>query len=417
MAQTNSSKSGSRSPRRWLVWVGLAIVAVVLLASFVSRDDSVPVTVASVTRRNIRSVIATNGKIEPVRNFEAHAPLGTNIKRILVNEGDHVRRGQLLVELDAASARSQAAQAQAQLRGAEADISGLEHGGNQEEVLTLQAQLVKARGDYQVAQRNLDALQRLQQAGAASPGEVRTAQNQVDAASVQVKLLESKQKGRYSNPEIARVQAQQSEAQSAYEAAQDILSQLLIRAPFDGEVYSLPVKAGAYVNPGDLVLEEADLSKVLVRAYVDEPDIAKLATGERIELTWDAMPGRIWTGEVNSIPSTVKLHGARNVGETTCIVSNQDFKLLPNINVGVTIVTAEHDNVLTVPREALRQEDSSPYVFQVVDNELRRQNVQTSIANLTSVEIASGISENALVAVGSPNAKPLRDRLPVKVTH
>jgi HlyD family secretion protein len=362
-------------------------------------------------------VIATNGKIEPVRNFEAHAPLGTNIKRILVNEGDHVRRGQLLVELDAASARSQAAQAQAQLRGAEADISGLEHGGNQEEVLTLQAQLVKARGDYQVAQRNLDALQRLQQAGAASPGEVRTAQNQVDAASVQVKLLESKQKGRYSNPEIARVQAQQSEAQSAYEAAQDILSQLLIRAPFDGEVYSLPVKAGAYVNPGDLVLEEADLSKVLVRAYVDEPDIAKLATGERIELTWDAMPGRIWTGEVNSIPSTVKLHGARNVGETTCIVSNQDFKLLPNINVGVTIVTAEHDNVLTVPREALRQEDSSPYVFQVVDNELRRQNVQTSIANLTSVEIASGISENALVAVGSPNAKPLRDRLPVKVTH
>ena len=414
---TNSSKSDSRSPRRWLVWVGLAIVAVVLLASFVSRDDSVPVTVAAVTRRNIRSVIATNGKIEPVRNFEAHAPVGTNIKRVLVNEGDHVRKGQLLVELDAANARSQAAQAQAQLRGAEADISGLEHGGNQEEVLTLQAQLVKARGDYQVAQRNLDALQRLQQSGAASPGEVRTAQNQVDATSAQVKLLESKQKGRYSNPEIARVQAQQSEAQSAYEAAQDTLSQLLIRAPFDGEVYSLPVKTGAYVNPGDLVLEEADLSKVLVRAYVDEPDIAKLAPGERIELTWDAMPGRTWTGQVNSIPSTVKLHGARNVGETTCIVSNQDFKLLPNTNVGVTIVTAEHDNVLTVPREALRQEDSSPYVFQVVDNELRRQNVQTSIANLTSVEITSGISENALVAVGSPNAKPLRDRLPVKVNH
>jgi hypothetical protein len=73
--------------------------------------------------------------------------------------------------------------------------------------------------------------------------------------------------------------------------------------------------------------------------------------------------------------------------------------------------------VLTVPREALRQEDSSPYVFQVVDNELRRQNVQTSIANLTSVEIANGIPENALVAIGSTNAKPLRDRLPVKVIH
>jgi HlyD family secretion protein len=399
------------------VGAGVAVVAVVLLASFASRDDSVPVTVAAVSRRNIRSAISTNGKIEPVKNFEAHAPVGTTVKRVLVNEGDHVKKGQLLVELDAATARSQAAQAQAQLRSAEADISGLEHGGSQEEVLTLQAELVKARGEYQTAQRNLEALQRLQQSGAASPGEVRTAQNQMDAAAAQVKLLESKQKERYSHPEIARVQAQQSEAQSAYDAAQDVLSQLLIRAPFDGEVYSLPVKTGAYVNPGDLVLQEADLSKVLVRAYVDEPDIAKLAPGERIELTWDAMPGRIWTGEVNSIPATVKLHGARNVGETTCIVSNQDFKLLPNINVGVTIVTAEHNNVLTVPREALRQEDSSAYVFRVVDNELRRQNVQTSIANLTSVEIASGIPENALVAIGSTNAKPLRDRLPVKVIH
>jgi len=417
MALNNSSKAGFFARRHWLVWAGVAVVAVVLLGSFASRDDSVPVTVAAVTRKNIRSVIATNGKIEPVKNFEAHAPIGTTVKRVLVNEGDHVKKGQLLVELDAATARSQAAQAQAQLKSAEADISGLEHGGTQEEVMTLQAQLVKARGDYQTAHRNLEALQRLQQTGAASPGEVRAAQNQLEAAAAQVKLLESKQKERYSHPEIARVQAQQSEAQSAYEAAQDVLSQLLIRAPFDGEVYSLPVKTGAYVNPGDLVLQEADLSKVLVRAYVDEPDIAKLAPGEPIELTWDAMPGRIWTGEVSSIPATVKLHGARNVGETTCIVSNQDFKLLPNINVGVTIVTAEHDHVLTVPREALRQEDSSPYVFQVMGNELHRQNVQTSIANLTSVEITSGIHENALVAIGSTNAKPLRDRLPVKVIH
>ena len=417
MAQNSSAKSGLFARRHWLVWAGVAIVAVVLLASFASRDDSVPVTVAAVSRRNIRSSIATNGKIEPVKNFEAHAPVGTTVKRVLVNEGDHVKKGQLLVELDAASARSQAAQAQAQLRSAEADISGLERGGNQEEVMTLQAQLVKARGDYQIAQHNLDALQRLQQSGAASPGEIRAAQNQLDAAAAQVKLLESKQKERYSHPEIARVKAQQSQAQSAYVAAQDVLSQLLIRAPFDGEVYSLPVKTGAYVNPGDLVLQEADLSKVLVRAYVDEPDIAKLAPGERIELTWDAMPGRVWKGEVNSIPATVKLHGARNVGETTCIVLNQDFKLLPNTNVGVTIVTAEHDNVLTVPREALRQEDSSAYVFQVVDHELRRKDVQTSIANLTNVEIAGGISENALVAIGSTNAKPLRDHLPVKVIH
>src|SRR5256885_10472526 len=283
--------------------------------------------------------------------------------------------------------------------------------------MTLDAQLIKARADREAAQRNLDALNRLQQTGAASPGEVRNAQALVTSADTQVKLLQSKQTKRYSSPEIARVQAQRSEAESAYAAAQDVLSQLVIHAPFDGVVYSLPVRQGAYVNPGDLVLQEADLSKVLVRSFVDEPDVARLAPGEKIELTWDAMPSREWSGSVNTIPAAVKLHGSRNVGETTCVVANPDFKLLPNINVGVTIVTAEHQNVLTVPREALRQDDDTPYVFQIVNNELTRRSVQTSISNLTQAEITSGVPEGAQVARGSTNAKPLHDKLPVKVVH
>ena len=139
---------------------------------------------------------------------------------------------------------------------------------------------------------------------------------------------------------------------------------------------------GSYVNPGDLVLQEADLSKVLVRAFVDEPDVGRLARGQPIQLTWDAVPGRTWQGTVNTIPSTVKLLGTRNVGETTCVVDNQDLKLLPNINVGVTIVTAEHHNALTVPREAVRLDDSKTFVFQIVNDELKRRDIQTSISNL-----------------------------------
>lgn len=413
MADNNRAKRGW-ARRNWIVWTVGAVVGVVILASFMSRDDSVPVITARVSRNTIRSAISTNGKVEPVHNFEAHAPIGTTVKRVLVKEGDHVKKGQLLVELNAANARSQAAQANAQVKASQADISALERGGTQEELLTLQAQLVKARGDLDTAQHNLDALKRLQQNGAASPGEVRAAQNQLDAAAAQVKLLETKQKERYSKPEVARVQAVQSQAETAYSAAEDVLNQLLIRAPFDGVVYSLPVKQGAYVNPGDLVLQQADLSQVLVRAFVDEPDIARLSPGERIEVTWDAMPGRTWTGVVSAIPSEVKLHGTRNVGETTCIVANQDYKLLPNINVGVTIVTAEHKDALTIPREALRQDDVVPYVFQVVNNELRRTNVQTSLANLTQVEITGGLAENAAVAISSTNNKPLRDGLAVR---
>jgi len=412
-----ANNNGFFGRHRWLVWAAGIAVAVLLLASFMSRDDAIPVRAATVERSTIRSVISTNGKVEPLQSFEAHAPVGTTIKKLLVKEGDRVRKGQLLAQLDDADARSQAARALAQVRASQAEVSAMERGGNREEVLTLEAQLVKSRNQRDTAQRNLEALKRPQQQGAASPGEVTQAEDQLAGAEADLKLVQQKQKERYSQPEIAHVEAQQAEAQSAYAAAEDNLRQLNIRAPFDGIVYSLPVHQGAYVNPGDLVLQEADLSKVLVRAYVDEPDVGRLARGQRIDLTWDAVPGRTWQGSVSTIPSTVKLLGTRNVGETTCIVDNQDFKLLPNINVGVTIVTAEHPNALTMPREAIRLDDGKTFVYQIVNNELQRRDVQTSISNLTQVEIASGVAEKALLALASTNSKPLREGAAVKVVR
>jgi HlyD family secretion protein len=401
---------------RWMVATAAIAAAVVLFASL-SRDPAVPVRAVTAQRSTIRSVVSTNGKVEPLQNFEAHTPIGTTVKKILVREGDHVRKGQLLVQLDDAEARSQAARAKAQVLAADADVSAVEKGGNREEVLTLDSQITKARTSTDTAQRNLDALRSLQQQGAAAPGEITNAEDQVKRANADLNLLLEKQKNRYSQPEVARVEAQNSQAQAALTAAEDVLNQLNIRAPFDGIVYSLPVLLGAYLNPGDLVLQEADLSKVRVRAFVDEPDVGRLAPGDRIDVTWDAMPERTWQGTVSVIPAVIKLHGTRNVGETTCIVDNRDFKLLPNVNVGVTIITAEHRDVLTVPREAVHQEDSKSYVYQIVNNELQRRYVQTSISNLTQVEVAGGLPENAVVALGSANSKPLRNGLAVKVVH
>jgi HlyD family secretion protein len=402
---------------RVLIWAAGIVAAVVVLASFMSRGDVVPVRTATVERGTIRSVVSTNGKVEPLQSFEAHAPVGTTVKKLLVKEGDHVKKGQLLAQLDDAEASSQAARALSQVRTAQAETSAVQSGGNREEVLTLESQLVKARTGRDTAQRNLEALRRLQQNGAASPGEVKQAEDQLAAAEADLKLVEQKQKDRYSPPEIARVEAQKTEAQSAYAAAGNILQQLNIRAPFDGVVYSLPVHQGSYVSPGDLVLQEADLSKVLVRAYVDEPDVGRLAPGQKIELTWDAMPGRTWQGSVSSVPSTVKLLGTRNVGEATCVVDNSDLKLLPNINVGVTIVTTEHQNALTVPREAVRLDDGKTFVYQIVNDALQRRDIQTSISNLTQVEVTGGVTEKALLALTSTNSKPLHEGVAVKVVR
>jgi HlyD family secretion protein len=167
-----------------------------------------------------------------------------------------------------------------------------------------------------------------------------------------------------------------------------------------------------------LLLQEADLSRVLVRAFVDEPDIGRLQPGQKVEVTWDAVPGRVWTGTVNTVPSTVKLRVSRNVGETTCILDNHDFRLLPNVNVGVTIVVAEHQNVLTLERDAIHADDSKPYVFQITDDRLKRQTVEISLQNLTRVEITGGLSEGSEVALPADESKiPLSDGAAVKVVR
>lgn len=372
---------------------------------------------AIVQRGPIRSLISTNGKIEPVQNFEAHAPVATTVKRILVKEGDHVRKGQVLLQLDDADIRTQATRALAQVKSAQADQSALKTGGTQEEIITLNAQLVKARTARDAAEHNVDALRHLEQEGAASPGELRQAEDTLASAQADVTQAQQKLNDRYSQPEVARIQAQASAAQAAYYAAEDALSKSTVRAPFDGVVYSLPVKQGAFVQAGDLLLQEAALSRVVVRAFVDEPDIGRLSPGQKVEVTWDALPGRTWAGSVTGVPSTVKPRLNRNIGETTCTIDNHDLRLLPNVNVNVTILVAEHDNVLTLERDALRSEDSKLYVYQIVNNHLKRQPVEISLQNLTRIEITSGLAEGALVALSAEESKPLSDGTAVTVVH
>ena len=391
------------------------MLATLALIPIFTRPSPLRVRTTTVQRGPIRSLISTNGKVEPIRNFEAHSPAATTVKHLFVKEGDHVRQGQLLLQLDDADLRSQAARAQAQIKSAQADKADVDTGGTREEILTLDAQLIKARSAREAAQRNLDALRRLQQQGAASAGEVKQAEDALQRAQADTTLLEQKKKDRYSQPELAKVVAQGAEAQAAYQAAEDALAKSSVHAPFDGIVYALPIKQGAYVQVGDLLLQVGNLSQMLVRAFVDEPDIGRLAAGQKIEVTWDALPGRIWNGSVSTVPSTVKLRGSRNVGEVTCMVDNRDLRLLPSVNVGVTVVTAEHSGVLTLLREAVRMDDAKPYVYSVVDGELKRREVEVSLQNLTRVEITAGLPESSVVVLSSADTKPLVDGARVKV--
>ena len=397
--------------------IAAAIVALFLFSGWMMRRGVVAVRAEKATRQEIASFISTNGKVEPVQNFEAHAPDQAPVKRVFAREGDQVKAGQLLIQLDDADARAQAAKALAELRAAEADLHAVQAGGTQEEVLTVRSDLLKAQAEHDAAERNLQATQRLQQSGAAAPAEVEAARNRLQKADADLQLLKSKQTGRFSTPEVAKVQASADEARAAYAAAQERLRNSRITAPFTGTIYQLRVKAGSYVNAGDMLLQLADLNKIQVRAFIDEPDIGKLAKDEKVEITWDAVPGRTWEGSLTRIPTAVTTVGTRAVGEITCEIPNPDHKLLPNVNVNVSIVIARHENTLTVSREAVHDFDGRRVIYEIENGKVRVREVQTGTSSLTRVEIVSGISEGTQIALGATNAQPLHDGMEVKVVE
>ena len=398
--------------------LAITAAAVLLFTGWMRlRNTVVPVRTEQVTRQNIASVISTNGKVEPVRNFAAYAPAPAVVKKILVREGDHVKQGQLLLELDDADARAQAAKALAQLRAAEADLQAAQTGGTHEQVLTTQSDLEKAQAERSDAQRNFDAVQRLQQNGAAAPAEVEAARNRLTKANADVQLLQSRLKNPFSSPEMEKVQANLTQARAAYTAAQQLLRNLNVRAPFAGIVYTLPVRASAYVNGGEVLVQVANLKDIQVRAFVDEPEIGRLAVGEKVEIRWDAVPGRTWEGKLTRVPASVSTVGTRTVGEVTTEIDNFDRKLLPNVNVNVSIITARHNDVLTVSREAVHDVNGKRYVYQIVGQKLQAQEVQTGLSSLTQVEITQGLSDGATIALGALNGASLRSGIEVKVVE
>src|SRR6516225_1302710 len=199
------SVEGGETRRSWkLSWILLAglLLAVVILAAFMSlRRSQVQVRTARAYRETITSSIATNGKIEPIDMFEAHAPMATTVKRADVLQGDWVKPGRLLLQLDDADARAQVARAQARVKGAEAELLAVTAGGTQEEVLSTRNALVKAQADRDTAQKNLQAMQRLLQSGSASQAELDAAQSQLRVAEANVHTLEQKLHDRFSKPE------------------------------------------------------------------------------------------------------------------------------------------------------------------------------------------------------------------------
>jgi len=398
------------------LWTLAAILLIIVFFAVrrLTREE-LPLRVAQATMQDLITTDSTNGKVEPQHNFEAHAPAPSTVKRLYVRAGEHAPKGKLLLSLDDADARAQSASAVASLRGAQASYQATELGGTLEERNSIAGELAKARMDRDQAQHDLDALQKLVAQGAAAPSEVASAQQRLEAANTSIATLEKKQTARYSTAEIAHSRANLEQAQAAYDAANTVVADSNVRAPFAGTVYSLPVSVSEYVHAGDLLLQMADLTKLQVRAYFDEPELGALHVGQPATIIWDALPNRIWHGRILSMPSTIITYTTRNVGEVLLSVDDADGKLLPNTNVKVTVTEQRLEHVLTIPREAVHGEGGKDYAYLLHGKVLRRQQVTVGARNLTQVQVLSGLAENDTVALSTTNGEPLAERVPVRI--
>ena len=400
---------------KW-IWTGAAIsVLLVFYLVHLATRTTLPIRAAQVERSSLKSTTSTNGKVEPVSSFEAHAPFPGIVKAIYAHEGDKVTEGKLLLQMDDSDALAKLAAAIAALRSAQTNYDATMKGGTPEERLSLNGDLTKAEMDRDQAQRDVAALEKLQTQGAASLAEVAAAKDRLAGANNTIALLQKKKAERYDADDIARARSALEDAQAGYVAAQQVVNQANVKAPFAGTVYSTPVSKSEYVQQGDKLLAMADLTKMQVRAYFDEPEIGKIREGMPIVIRWDAMPDKEWHGHVERVPSTIVTYGTRNVGQVLISIDDANGNLLPNTNVTVTVTTADVPDALNVPRDALHTEQGKSYVYRVINGKLRRTPVTVSALNLTQVEIASGLKEGETVALGTTNGQPIVDNTPVRI--
>jgi len=411
-----------RLRNRILLYLLLAGALAYVLVGLSGRKPVPKISTVTPMRENLVSSISSNGKVEPISPYVMRAQLDTFVEKVRATEGQTVKRGRVILELDVKDVAAKLSEAKGKLLRAQDDLRTAKAGGRTDDAARVAGDLAKAQAERDRLQKNHEGLQRLVKQQAATQDELAANDLALTKAQAEVtRLAAAKQEFDRSvklDTDQAGLHVQQVENEVA--ALDEKVRQGRITAPADGTLYSLPVKAGDYVKLGDLLAEMADLHKVRVRAFIDEPELGALEENEPVKITWDALPSKTWVGKTEIIPKQVVPHQNRSVGELLCAVNNDKLELLPNINVNVRINSRERIGVLSVPRGAVAAEGGRRYVFVVKRNQLsvnksilEKREIHVGIADATNYEVVSGLQEGELVAL--PGDVDLRDGMTVTV--
>jgi HlyD family secretion protein len=394
---------------------GLGVIVFVMLAS---RGQAPIVPVVRVVHGDLSAVVTSNGKVEPISPTVARAEFAGFVSHVFALEGQTVHRGETILTLDSTDLSSQLAQAQAELLAAKTELRNSRSGGPPDTVAELQGEIEQSRVEIQSLERTHKVLVDLVAKEAATRDEL--AQNEADLSTARAKFQTLEQK-KLALADAASVTAESAtlrikEEQDLVQALEAKLKSATVVAPAQGTLYSLPVKTGDYVEVGHLLAEMADLRQVRVRAFVDEPDLGSLEPGEAVQVTWDAKPGQVWSGQTVQIPKEVVPRESRSVGELLCSVDNSSSELLPNVNVEVRITVRKRKDALIVPRAAVQYDKRGDhYVFVFDGDKIHRRNISVGIASNANYEVLSGLALGDQVAL--PANVTLRNGMDVRAAE
>jgi HlyD family secretion protein len=328
-------------------WIALGVLVVLLagaavaVRNYLQRQAVVEITTEAIRTRNLEALVSASGKIQPKRQVNISATTMGRVTRLAVQEGDHVKAGQFLLEIDPKSLAGQLERGEASVAAARSALQ--------------QTRTGIARASLDLARQNLTRQQQLSQDGL-------TTREALERAENDLALREADLKARQQEAETREQQIRQEQASLA--TTRYSLSQVIINSPMDGLVTRRNIEQGENVvvgtmnNAGTVLLTVADMSVVQAEIEVDETDIPNVAIGQPAVVTIDAVPNRTFKGRVTEIGNSPIQTTATETTRATnfkVVVTIED--MVPDLRPGFTctadITTATRANAVAVPIQAL----------------------------------------------------------------
>ena len=380
--------------RRWLVFAGVAGVAALLVGVRAWLGPTVPAVAAA--RAPLVERVVASGRVLPPARIQIGSVVVARVVRVPFDEGDRVKPGDVLVQLDDAEARAALAQAQAQVAQAAARLEQVQQvSGRVNEESVRQSELRLARAELRLARtRTLADAGSLSQSDLDDSLEARDlAASQLDAARVQAAASTA---GADRRAAVAALE----QARAAERAAAARLDQLQVRAPAPGVVTERHVEPGDVVQPGRALLVVVRDGATQLSVQPDEKNLALLRLGQEAAASADAFPDRLFPARVAYIAPAVDL--SRGTVEVKLDVADPPPFLRPDMTVSVNVEVRRDGDALVVPAGSVRDAGGEPWVLVVRGGRTERQPVKLGMRGDGAVQVLSGLAPGE--AVVSPSA-------------